>query len=141
MLNRAELEAVVAVALSSVALHDVALGTVASACTAQTSLFAWVLSADLRGRILSAPSAYVASQLRDMVRRDQPVSAEVLALEVTRNPIALLNAYEKLRVHHRRLRHNGDPDLWLVESASMLVERMRTIEELYGVPAPAETTR
>jgi hypothetical protein len=122
------------VVLSSVALHDVALGTVASACTAQTAWFGGILEGK-RFSLITGPAAALAGKLRDITRHGHTFSAEVFALDVTRNPAALMSAYQKLRDHHRRLRHTGDIDLWLVGSV-LLTDRMRTIEELYGVPVP-----
>jgi heat shock protein HtpX len=143
LLTREELAAVVAVEVCSIALHDVAVGTVAVACLGAVGSVSAQQgvnrdgSRDWLGWIVCAPSRFFASKLRLVTMHDRETSADILACETTRNPMALISAMRKIGAHPAGVaRWSPNVDLWFHRPAAALDQRVAAIEAAFGVSAP-----
>jgi heat shock protein HtpX len=143
LLTREELAAVVAVEVCSIGLHDVAVGTVAVACLGVVGAITEEQglnrngSRDWLGWIVCAPSRFFASKVRLMTMHDRETSADTLACETTRNPLALISALRKIREQPVGVaRWSPNVDLWFHRPAADLEQRVAAIEAAFGVSAP-----
>jgi heat shock protein HtpX len=134
-LERDEAAAVIATELAAVALHEVALGTVAFAC------------------LSTPPLKYVSSFLEHVVAIDRARGADLYAVEITRNPAALISAMEKMRTHPADVVRVAatESDLWFAYPRPMhgrgggegrhvtLSERIVALEHATGVTVGSPT--
>jgi heat shock protein HtpX len=150
LLTRDELGAVVAVEVCSIALHDVAVGTVAVACLGVTGSISDTQgvnrdgSRDWLGWIVCAPARFFSSKLKLVTMHDRETSADILACDTTRNPMALLTAMRKIGAHQGDVARwsPATADLWFVSpdggaaGHTSLDQRVAAIEGSFGVSAP-----
>ena len=119
---RNELEAVLADVVCSIALRDVALGTVASACIGETIKLASTMEVDSRGhvnrlgQVIGALPRAATAPICQSIARSRSTSADIFAIETTRNPVALLRALERFEASGAPARHweAADPQMWFV---------------------------
>jgi Zn-dependent protease with chaperone function len=144
-----ELEAVFASVVCSIAARDVALGTLASACVGQTVTIANNMEADSKGRasrlgrLASALPRGATAPMRRSIASSRSTSADIFAVETTRNPMALLRALQRFEATRAPARHweAADPQMWFVAPVApadapelpTITERIRAIENAFGV--------
>jgi heat shock protein HtpX len=158
-LTRDEAAAVIATELAAVALHEVALGTVAMTCLGQTvDVSNGLLDLDPDGPgllacMLALPFRCVSIVLERIVAIERTRGADLYAVEITRNPAALISAMQKMRTHPMDVVRVAatESDLWFSYPRPVhgrdrgeglhvtLSERIVALEQTCGVSAGSPT--